>query len=339
MNGRAELPAGVLIVRIVLVLALGVMLWALSDVVLLVFAAILLAVLLRGTAKELADLTRMPVTMALALVVILALLFVAGFGYLFGPRFVTEGQQLITEVSSYISNLQASYSDSFWSLALKRATSGANGFELAPLAPKLLTVTFGTVGGLLLLIVTALYLAASPRLYLHGAVLLVPPERRRRAQEIMEELAHVLRYWMLGQLIDMAVVGVLSTVGLLLIGIPLPLALGVLAGLLTFVPYLGAILAGIPAVIVASTHGLGDILWVIALYIACHAVEGYIVSPLVARRTVELAPAVTVLSMSILGELYGFLGVLIATPLTAAIIVLVKEIYIRDILRSPADLE
>jgi predicted PurR-regulated permease PerM len=142
---------------------------------------------------------------------------------------------------------------------------------------------------------------------------------------------------MLGQLIDMAVVGVLSTLGLALLGIPLPLALGVLAGLFTFVPYLGAVLAGIPAVIVASTVGPAAILWVVLLYTGCHVVDGYLVSPLVSRRTVRLPPAVTVLSMAVLGELYGFLGVLIATPLAALVIVLVKELYIRDFLGTSPD--
>ncbi|WBO58909.1 AI-2E family transporter [Acidocella sp. MX-AZ03] len=116
-------------------------------------------------------------------------------------------------------------------------------------------MTFGTGGGILLLLATTLYLAISPDLYLRGIIRLLPVPRRRRAEDIAFQLCQTLRYWMLGQMVDMGVVGVLSMTGLALLGIPLPLALGVLAGLLTFVPYVGAILAGIPAVIVASTVG------------------------------------------------------------------------------------
>jgi predicted PurR-regulated permease PerM len=308
------------------------LLWALSDVVLLVFAAILLAVLLRGAAQLLVRLVGLPVNLSLAIVVILSLLILSGSAWILGPRFVSEGQQLVKEIYDYVGHMRSRYAHSFWFGALQRMTSGQSGLSIAPLAPKLLTVTFGTTGALVLLIATALYLAVSPRLYLRGAMLLVPPKRRRRAEEILKLLGHVLRYWMLGQLIDMAVVGVLATLGLALLGIPLPLALGALAGLLTFVPYLGAILAGIPAVIVASTVGPASILWVVLLYTGCHMVEGYIVAPLVTRRTVRLPPAVTLLSMVILGELYGFLGILVATPLAAVIILLVRELYVRDVL-------
>jgi predicted PurR-regulated permease PerM len=322
---------------LVLVAAVA-LLWALSDVVLLVFAAILLAVLLRGAAQLLVRLVGLPINLSLAVVVILALLIVAGFAWLFGPRFISEGQQLVKEIYSYVGQMQVRYAHSFWFEALRHLTSGQSGLSIVPLAPKLLTVTFGTAGGLVLLIATALYLAVSPRLYVRGAMLLVPPQRRRRAEEVLKSLGHVLRYWMLGQLIDMAVVGALSTLGLALLGIPLPLALGALAGLLTFVPYLGALVAGIPAVIVASTVGPASILWVVLLYTGCHMVEGYLVAPLVTRRTVRLPPAVTLLSMVILGELYGFLGILVATPLAAAIILLVQELYVRDVLgTSPED--
>ena len=105
-----------------------------------------------------------------------------------------------------------------------------------------------------------------------------------------------------------------------------------LAEFLTFVPHLGAILAGIPEVIVASTVGPSTILWVVALYCGCHLVEGYLIAPNVTCRMVNLSPAITLLSISILAEFYGILGALIATPLTAAVIVLVHEIYVRDML-------
>lgn len=332
MSKASDTPVAATLRWVALAVAFCILIWALSDLVLLVFAAILLAVALRGAADALSSLTRLPVLLSLAVVVVLAFSFTAGFGWFFGPRFANEGHQLLTEISGYAGQIQQRYGGSFWLQRLHHAISSRGGFAIAPLAPKLLTVTFGTAGGFFLLLVTALYLAGSPRPYMRGAVLLVPPARHRRAEEILELLAQVLRHWMLGQLIDMAVVGVLATVGLMLLGIPLPLALGVLAGLLTFVPYVGAIIAGIPAIIVASTVSLASILWVVLLYLGCHIVEGYIVSPLVNRRTVRLPPAVTVLSMAVLGALYGILGILIATPLTAAIILLLRELYVRDYL-------
>lgn len=337
MSRTSNVPASANMRTALLLVVGGILVWALSDIVLLVFAAVLLAVALRGMANGLSRLTGMPVTLSLAVVSLLGVVFVGVFIWLFGMRFATEGQQLVNDISRWIGELQQRYGQSTWFQRIEHAASAQG--SIAPLAPKLLTVTFGTVGAFFLLIVIALYVAVSPHPYMRGIVLLMPPARRRRTREMLDLLGHVLRYWMLGQLIDMAVVGLLSTLGLIVLGVPLALALGVLAGVLTFVPYVGAIIAGIPAVIVASTLGPASILWVVLLYLGCHSVEGYLVAPLVTRRTVRLAPAVTVLSMTVLGELYGFIGVLIATPLTAAVITLVKELYIRDYLGTPPEAE
>ena len=314
------------------IVIIGVLLWVLSDVVLLLFAAILLAVFLRGTAQAVARLTRLPVNLALAMVTLTIVAGLVGFGILFGPRFVSEGQQLATETYAYVQHLRQHYANTEWGQMIERSVSAHGATNFGPVAPKLLSVTFGTVGGLGLLLATGLYLAISPQVYINGTVYLLPLFYRQRGFIILTELGKVLRYWMLGQLIDMTVVGVLSTTGLLLLHVPLPFALGLLAGFLTFVPYLGAILAGIPAVIIASTVSPATILWVIALYGACHLVEGYLIAPVVARHTVRLPPAITLLSISTFAELYGIFGALIATPLTAAIIVLVREIYVRDML-------
>ena len=314
----------------------GILFWLLSDILLLVFTAVLLAVLLRGVALMLHRVIHLPVGVSLALVTLLSLAGAAGFVLVIGQRFANEGQQLVAALSGFTQHLRQQYGGTPWAQALQKLIGSGHGINLAA-APRVLTATFGTVGGLVLLLVMTLYLAAAPGPYVNGTIRLIPLFYRERARTIMEEVGRTLRFWMLGQLISMATVGVLSTVGLMLLHVPLFVALGVLAGLLTFIPYLGAILAGIPAAIIASTQGPEMILWVVLLYAGCHVIEGYVVSPLVSRRTVHLPPAITLVSISAFGALFGFMGVLIATPLAAAIIVLVREIYVRDILgdRSP----
>ncbi len=130
----------------------------------------------------------------------------------------------------------------------------------------------------------------------------------------------------------MLVVGTMAAVGLLLLGVPAPYALGVVAGLLTFIPYLGAVAAGVPAVLVAITVGWTTALWTVGVYTACHLVEGYIVAPLVQRRLIHLPPALTILSMTVMGALFGILGVILGTPLAALGLVLVREVYVKDTL-------
>ncbi len=318
-----------------LLTAIGLVLWLLSGMVLLIFAAILLAVLLHGAASSLADLAHLPRRLCLGLVFIFIVVGAALLIWLVAPRFLNEGRQLASQLYIDLNHLQRKYSQTAVGRMLAHSLNASSQFSmLRPSTPRLLSFTFGTAGNIFLLVVTALYLAVSPHLYIQGSIRLIPAPYRPRAREIMGMLGETLRHWMLGQLVDMCVVGILVTVGLVLLHIPMPIALGVLAGALTFIPYLGAILAGIPGVIVAATVGPSTILWVILLYAFCHFVEGYIVSPIVMRKAAHLPPALTVLSMVFLGGLYGCFGVVIATPLTATIILLVQEIYIQDILES-----
>ena len=173
--------------------------------------------------------------------------------------------------------VSASGSEAARSLAARR-------WSTSPVPPS------GAIASVFVLIVTMLYFAANPTLYVKGLVTLLPKEKRARAYDVLEKVAHVLRWWFLGQLIDMAVVGVLTVVGLALIGMPMALALGVLAGLLTFVPYFGAILAAVPALAIALGQSLHMAILTAIVFAICHVVEGYVVSPLVQDRMVRLPP-------------------------------------------------
>lgn len=148
------------------------------------------------------------------------------------------------------------------------------------------------VGGVALIIFLGLYFAAEAELYTSGLLRLVPPARRRRGAEILHETASAIWYWMLGRLFSMTVLGVLTAVGLWIIGVPLPVALGFLAGILTFVPYIGAFVSAIPSVLLAASVNLDMALYVIILYVEVHVTEGYILVPLVQRWVVHLPPGI-----------------------------------------------
>lgn len=130
----------------------------------------------------------------------------------------------------------------------------------------------------------------------------------------------------------MTVVGFITGIGLTLLGLPLALALAVLAGLLTFIPYFGAIAAAIPAMLIAVAEDWRKAMWVAVIFTVAHVVEGYIVAPLVQRNTADLPPAVTILSMTVLGTLFGTLGVILGAPVAAAGLVLVREVYVGGML-------
>lgn len=321
--------------RIAIAAAAALLIWALSDVVLLVFFAALLATVLRGAAEWLAARTGARTGIMLAVVVVGLLLLLGAAGYFVGPRVADQGHDLVRRLAAQSDTLRHRFEQTSWARSLFQHASGSSqgitGHLAAPFEV-VLSLSFETLAGLIVLVVTALYFAIAPELYLRGVASLVPIPYRPRLRQVMDDISHVLRLWLLGQLVDMVTVGVLSTVGLLLVGVPVPFALGILAGLLTFVPYFGAVVAAVPAVMVALSVSLTTALWTLAVFTLCHCVEGYVVAPLVQRRLVDLPPALTVLSMTAGAALFGALGVILGTPLAAAGMVAVREIYVGDVL-------
>lgn len=320
--------------RIAIVVAAALLIWALSDVVLLAFFAALLAAVLRGAADWLAARTGARAGIMLALIVLALLLASVGFAYWIGPRLVEQGQDLAHRLVEQFDILRQRFGGLPLGHSLTQGAASPQGLteRLAAPVESVLGLSVRMIAGGVVLLVTTLYFAAAPDLYVRGVVRLVPIPHRPRARQVMEEIGRVLRLWLLGQLVDMVTVGVLAAAGLWLAGVPVPFALGALAGLLTFVPYFGAIVAGIPAVLIAFSVSFSKALWALGIYTLCHCIEGYVVAPLVQRRLIELPPALTVLSMTVMGALFGALGIVLGTPVAAAGLVAVRMLYVGDVL-------
>jgi predicted PurR-regulated permease PerM len=326
-----------------IIVGAAALIWAMADAFLVVFLSILFAVMLRGLGSELHRRTRLPITLSVLLVFLVLIALVFGFGYWVGPRLAAEGTQLWQQVSSEIGRLQTIASQ--WGLgSVAGGGSGAGaGNEITSAIGKLphmlalvASSTASFLATVLVVAATAAYLAAAPDTYITGTVHLTPLWYQHRTRQILMEMGAAMRGWLLGQFIDMVVVGVLIGVGLWLLGVPLSLALGVLAGVLTFVPYFGTIVSAIPSILIGLTVSPRDALWVLCLFLAAHGVEGYMISPFVQRRTIHMPPALTVLAMVLLTAFFGILGVLIATPLVAVAIVGVTRVYVEDVLGDTA---
>ncbi|MGH7279628.1 MAG: AI-2E family transporter [Candidatus Rokuibacteriota bacterium] len=252
--------------------------------------------------------------------------------------------QLARDLPRAVQSLRDQLSRHEWGRALVAATPTVEQLmsdQVLLRASGVASRTFGlTVGGIVSLVIVTfvgLYVAANPGLYARGIVRLVPPARRERAREVLAALRSTLQWWLIGQVIVMAVVGVLTGVGLWRLGMPLALTLGLLAGLLNFIPYFGPVLAFGPAVLLALTQGMTVALYVGALYFVIQALESYILTPLVQQRVVSLPPALTIGAQVVLTVLFGGFGLLLATPLTGATFVLVKMLYVEDVLGDAID--
>lgn len=201
---------------------------------------------------------------------------------------------------------------------------------LAGAIPLLQTVS-GVVVGAVLIFITGIYLAVEPKTYMRGLLSLFPHEGRDRFRTALYHVAADLRGWILGAVISMTVIGVLTALGLQLLGVPAALVLGVLAFFLEFIPFYGPVLSAVPAVAVAFLTSGRSALAVIVLYTLIQQIEGNLLQPLVMRGTIRLPPALTVLVGAFMAVLFGFLGLLLAVPLLATAIVLVKRLYVQPL--------
>jgi predicted PurR-regulated permease PerM len=194
---------------------------------------------------------------------------------------------------------------------------------------------FGAVGGLIIVLFIAMYIAAEPGLYRKGLLHLVPHAQRERAEEWITTLRDTLRQWLVARFIAMVLVGVLTGLGLAALDVKGAAALGVLAGLLEFVPFFGPIASAVPALAVALIDSPEKAMWVAGLYIVMQQVEGNVITPLLLQNRLDVPPVMTVVAVAALGVVFGVVGMLIAEPLLAAVLVTTKMLYVQDVVGDP----
>ena len=188
------------------------------------------------------------------------------------------------------------------------------------------------VTNLVVVLVGGYFFASSPAVYRSGIVKLFPKGQHERIDDALGDCGRALRLWLIGALLAMALIGLLAGLGTWLIGLPAPLALGLFAGLAQFVPFIGAIIGAVPALILALTGGEWTFLWTLFLFIAIQQVESNMITPLVQRHLLEIPPALLLFAVIAVGLAFGIVGLIVAAPLTIVIFVLVKLLYVRETL-------
>jgi predicted PurR-regulated permease PerM len=198
--------------------------------------------------------------------------------------------------------------------------------------------TVFVLGGLIVLLFVAIFVAVDPGLYHRGLMHLFPHRARRKAGEVLSATATTLRRWLVLQMIAMVVIGSLTTVTLLLLDVKAAIALGIIAGLLEFIPYFGPILSAVPAIAMALVDGPEKAVWVTLAYIAIQQLEGVVLQPLLMKEGLDLPPVITILGQALFALVFGFLGVLLAVPILATVMVPVKMLYVRDVVGDDVSL-
>ena len=199
-----------------------------------------------------------------------------------------------------------------------------------------LSSTVTVAAGLFLILVLAIYVGADPALYHAGLMHLFPHGARDRAGMVLTRVATVLRRWLVTQLIAMLTIGVVSTVTLLLLGVKAAVALGVIAGLLEFVPTVGPILSAVPAVAMGFLDSPEKALTVGLAYLVIQQLEGHVLIPMLMKEGMDLPPALTIVTQGVMALLFGFLGLMVAVPLLAVVIVPIKLLYVEGVVGDAA---
>jgi predicted PurR-regulated permease PerM len=316
-------------------LAVAAIVWIISDVLVIGFGAIVLATVLRVLVEPVARFTHWSERWALVAVVLMLLGLFTLLFWLFGRQAAHQFAEMREQLPGAVEKVRQWIAGSqMGRMALdlfKQSSEGANTMGNASMA---LGATVGGLGNVLVILFAGVYLAADPGMYRNGALRLLPPSRRAQVGHALDDAGRSLRKWLVAQIIVMIAVGAMTGIGVALLGVPLSLSLGLLAGLLEFVPVVGPIAAGIPAVLLGFTQGPQTAFYVIILCIAVQQIESNILTPLTQRWAVELPPVIALLSIVACGLLFGPMGVIFATPMAVVVMAMVQHLYVEDTLEN-----
>lgn len=332
--------AGVLAAALLILLAIKTV-----DVLLVVFLSVILAVYLESLSGVLRRRLGMPDGPALALAVVITLTGIVGVILLIAPPVAQQVHDLVANLPEYLSGIDAAVSQ----LAAKFPAitpAGSDGI-LASSLQGLLGLVRGAVlpylkSGIEVLIIAvsvaamSLYLARHPAVYSEGLLALVPPRRRPLARNILADLRVTLRAWVVGQLVAMVVLALLTGIGLWILGVPYFLAFAAFAGVAAIVPFFGVLFSTlIPALFVLGVGGFAKAIAVLILGVVVHLIEANLLAPVVMERQVNVPPVVTIAGVLLIAKLFGFAGLIVAVPILAFVMVLIRHILLGEVYGDP----
>lgn len=323
------------------ILVLLLFLWKIRDALLFAFAGVLLAVFVRGLANIVHRHTPLSTRWSVILVGVVLVGALVGLGWLLGPRLASQFNELTQRLPTSYDALRDMLGQSQWGSFLvsylPESGAGLSGGVSMSRLSGMASTALDVMTTFVLVLFIGIFLIADPGLYRRGLLHLVPKRRRERAGEVLDALGEGLWHWLVGRWVASLFVFLAATVGLWLLGVPLALALGLIAGLLDFVPFVGPIIAAIPAILLAFTVSPTTALYTMLLYLGLQQIEGNIVTPIIQQKAVSLPPAMVLIGLTAFGLLFGLLGILLATPLLVVAMILVKMLYVEDALGDEVD--
>lgn len=317
--------------------ALGAMLWTMTRMFLLVLLAVVFAVFFHGAARRLHEHRGWGYRVCFGLVVLVFLGVFAGAAAIVGPSLATQFRELNSMLPDTFGQLQERimqdpYGERFVQALPTMEELSKSGFTQVSGTSQWIGGALDAVSGVALLVALAIFLMIEPSLYRRGALSLVPAAHRERGEALFDELETQLYEWTRARFAAMLFVAVFNSLGLWLAGVPMALALGVISGLCTFVPFVGPIVAAVPGLALALVQGPVVALAALGVYVGAQALEGYVVTPWLQQQMAALPPAMMLLGQFAFGSIAGISGLVVAGPATLVLMSLVRVAFVEGML-------
>jgi predicted PurR-regulated permease PerM len=310
-----------------------ILLWIIKvtfNVFLLILAAALIALFFRGLSGLIHRKTKISDKLSLAIAIIGSLLLMALFFWFAGNRVQQQVAELTKTLPQTIDHFKSQLNQSALGQQVVEKISSQNMGKASPAIQSFFKSTFGVLGDIYVVLFLGIFLTVSPKTYVDGFIKLIPTNAKAKTKEVINNVGSTLTKWLKGQLLAMLIVAVLTAIGLTIVGIPMAFALALIAGLLNFIPNFGPLIAMIPAVLVALMQGVNSALIVAGLYIFIQMIESNLITPQIQKKMISMPPALIIIAQLFMGVLTGGLGLILATPLTAILMVVVQETYVKN---------
>ncbi len=313
-----------------LVVTLLLLFEATFNVIILIFASVLIACYFRGISSFIKNKTGWKQAITLTISIGGTFLIFAGIFWIAGATISNEAERIEEKLPGMVEEVKGLFSESgAGQEGIAKFEEWRDSGKFGTFVSRLFNSTFGYLGDFLIIIVIGIFFTSAPNLYINGIVQLVPPGQRDKAEDVLVKLASGLKKWLAGRFLAMLAVFILTSIGLIIIGVPMWLTLAFIAGLLNFIPNFGPIVASIPAILIALSISPTTAAIVAGLYLVVQLLESGIINPMAQKKLVKLAPALIIISQLLVGAMTGIWGVILATPLVLMVIILVRELYVK----------